>query len=205
MKTSFPLLTDKELSQLENSLLYMKMGQLKQVCIRLALPAQGKKTELINRIVEFVQTGRIVRPGIMPTASLAKNYPLQELNAASLMLYGSYKNDALTRAFFTSLIGPHFHFTAYGIDWLNQRWHEGNPPTYQEFANYWVDETEQRKNKKAAPKQEWAFIRFLQKMATEQPTMQQADLMSSWKALQDEKVLEVDALIKKALHKSAAH
>jgi hypothetical protein len=96
----------------------------------------------------------------MPATSLAQNYPQQTLSASSLMLYGSYKNDALTRAFFISLIGPQFHFTAFGIDWLKQRWHEGKPPTYQEFAHYWIDETQKRTDKKAAPKQEWAFINF---------------------------------------------
>lgn len=186
-KNQYPLLNDQELDDLYASLHFMKMAELKKGCRILFLPEAGKKGELIERITTFIKTGHIKNIQKIPARSLAKNYPSQPLQVTSLMLYGSYRNDLETRIFFKKLIGHHFHFTAFGIDWLNERWLQGNPPTYQEFARYWVEETDRRKKIKADPKKEWAFITFLQHMAEVQPEMPQSQLMHEWKKLQAEK------------------
>lgn len=200
-KIEFPLLSQKEQETLFDALHYMKMAELKNACLSLALPEKGKKTELINRIMTFIETGRIITSPTLPASSRAKNYPIQPLAPASLMLYGEYKNDLKTRAFFQSLIGAQFHFTAYGIDWLNDRWLEGKPPTYQEFADYWTTETKQRKQVKAAPKDEWMFIRFMQSMEKTEPNASQKDLLEAWKLLQAQKALEAQKLLQIAIKK----
>jgi hypothetical protein len=115
------------------------------------------------------------------------------------MLKGSYKNDVRTRAFFKLLIGPHFHFTAFGIDWLNERWQAGNPPTYQEFANYWVSEVEKRKDKRPEPKKEWAYINFLQQAQRLMFHASKEELLAAWKKMRQEKVRVAQHLIKKAI------
>lgn len=181
---SFPLLHDIDQKTLLDALHYMKMDELKSACITLNLPCKGKKAELINRIITFIKNGTIIMTPSIPASAQAKSYPRQSLTATSYMLYGSYKNDANTRNLFKKLIGQHFHFTAFGIDWLNDRWSQGLPPTYQEFADYWQQETDRRKNQKVAPKDEWAFINFLQRMQKEEPSARQEDLMHAWKELQ---------------------
>ena len=65
----------------------------------------GKKQELMD----FSNNFR-VRKG--------KKYPLQP---KTKILIGAYKNDLATRLFFKELIGDHFHFTTFGIDWINER------------------------------------------------------------------------------------
>lgn len=112
------------------------------------------------------------------------------------MLYGSYKNDAATRAFLKKIIGPHFHFTAFGIDWLNERWLNGNPPTYQEFADYWIAQTERRKEVPVKPKDEWRYINFLQQMQKEEPSLSKTELMKEWKKLQAENVRTAFEILK---------
>jgi hypothetical protein len=188
-------LRQDELVIFNDALYYMKMAELKKACMLLTLPDKGKKMDLIERIMAFITTGKIIESAIIPQQSRAKNYPHQPLQANSLMLYGGYKNDAQARAFFKHLIGEHFHFTAFGIDWLNERWLQGNPPTYQEFANYWVEETALRKQIGSKAKDEWKFINFMQEMNREQSDLSQRELMERWKLLQAEKARFVFMMI----------
>lgn len=172
---------------LNDALYYLKMKELQKASVLLSLPANGKKIELITRITTFVKTGKIIQLPSMPANSEAKNHPPQSLSVKALMLYGGYKNDAKTRAFFKTLIGQHFHFTAFGVDWLNEQWFKGAPPTYQAFANYWTQETERRKQTKVKPKDEWKLINFLQQMQKSDAHLSQKALMSQWKQLQADK------------------
>lgn len=197
MPRTYPLLTNQEQQNLYDALLYMKMAELKKSCQMLSLPDGGKKIDLIDRIMTFIKTGKIQKSPIIPDISYAKNYPPQVLHNSSLMLYGDYKNDANTRAFFKKIIGAHFHFTAFGIDWLNDRWLKGAPPTYQEFADYWVKETAQRAIRKPEPKGEWAYINFLQRIDKESPDMQKADILYAWKQLRAEKAQHAQNMIHK--------
>lgn len=164
----------------------MKMEELHYACTLLHLPDVGKKTVLIDRIEQFIKTGHVLPLAQIPDSSRAKKHPFQPLHADSLMLHESYKNDYATRDFFKKLIGPAFHFTAFGIDWLNERWMQGSPPTYQEFANYWVVESQRRKQKRQAPKKEWAYINFVQQMQTTHPHASKTAVMQAWKTIQAE-------------------
>lgn len=177
-------LTLQEQNLLLDALHYMKMAELKAACLRLNLPNTGNKAFIISKIMLFVQTGQTKTEPKIPSQSMAKYQPFQSLSPTSLMLYGDYKNDLKRRDFFKLLIGPHFHFTAFGIDWLNARWLAGQPPTYQEFATYWVDQYQQRQLIQAPPKAEWAFIRFLQRILKEQPNVSKSAMLNTWKAEQ---------------------
>ena len=177
----FPLIPKPQEETLSEALHFAKMAQLQEMCALLYLPDAGKKGELIERIMTFIRTGTILQSPRIPDRSRAKSHPQQALQPNALVLYGSYKNDAKTRAFFKNLIGPHFHFTAFGVDWLNDRWMKGKPPTYQEFANHWIAETARRKKSPADPKQEWRYIRFLQEMNATHPNASSRAIMDAWK------------------------
>lgn len=195
------MLSDREQLILQDMLHYMKMIELKKACRMLSVSDKGKKAELIDRILLFIYKGHTKTVPKIPAISCAKNYAAQSLNALSLMLYGGYKNDLKTRNFFKKMVGVHFHFTAFGIDWLNERWLQGNPPTYQEFADYWIQEIAQRKREKPKPKDEWMFIRFMQYMKNVEPQVSKGDLMHAWKELQAQKAKEAYQLVKKAINK----
>jgi len=197
-RKKYSLLKKQEQLALHEALYFMKMMELKNACKILSLPDSGKKIEIIERIMTFIKTGKITENSTIPGQSLAKNYPQQVLKSTALMLYGDYKNDAKTREFFKSLIGQHFHFTAFGIDWLNERWMQGRPPTYQEFADFWNREMAKRKDKKVKSKEEWAYIRFLQNMKKIMPHASKNYLIQSWKKLQMQKSQEAYILLKKA-------
>jgi hypothetical protein len=102
-----------------------------------------------------------------------------------------------TRNFFKQLIGSHFHFTAQGIDWLREQWLKGTPPTYADFAREWQAEYERNKTQKRAPKQEWAYIRFVQEYMHLYPQASKSEVTAAWNAQRQKYVKTVqDILVK---------
>lgn len=170
----------EDITTLQNSLYYLHVSELKSYCEKLALSTKGNKIALISRIIYFLKTGEKLEVPRYPAVSLAKVRKTTELMADALMLKGAYRNDLKTRLFFKKLIGAHFHFTAFGIDWLEERWMEGNPPTYQEFADMWQKEYIYRKEHGSTPKEEWAYIRFVKSYLNENLQASRNEILSSW-------------------------
>lgn len=189
-------LTTNECQQLFEALYYLKVKELEGLCEYLQIPFDGPKAELIDRIKHFVSTGEKLPVQPLPEVSVAKKGKLYPLSADTLILYGAYSNDLKTRDFFKKLIGSHFHFTAFGIDWINARWKEGNPPTYQEFADMWQKETERRKITPEDPKKEWAYINFVQQYLVASPAASKIEITAAWNALRAEKVALVKQFLK---------
>ena len=174
------ILSKHQLIKLKQSLLFLNMSELRDLCIQLALGHTGKKILLIERILHFLSTGTSVKELSIPAISQAQRNTIYPLTPNTLILKGSYKNDLQTRNFFKSLIGGHFHFTAFGIDWINQRWLAGNPPTYQDYADMWQREYTHRKLHGSTPKEEWAYINFIQKFMKRYPTATRDKSLTAW-------------------------
>lgn len=186
----------KQKTELFNALYYLKIGELKALCLKLGLPYSGKKGQVIDTIKHFVNTGKVLEIPEIPAVSYAEKDKQYPLTSNTKMLLGSYKNDAKTRAFFKKLIGSHFHFTAFGIDWLNDRWQTGKPPTYQEFAHMWQKEVDKRKSKKPQPKQEWTLITFVQKYMEAHPDATKTEVNKAWHKKRNDMVALVNEYFK---------
>lgn len=190
-------LSNAQLIELKESLSHMHVSELKAQLKQLKLSIIGfNKRELIDRLVYYVTTNKELSPLTIPNVSKAKSGVPYPLHTSTLMLYGSYKNDLKTRQFFKQLIGDHFHFTAWGVDWLRERWLEGNPPTYSQFAKEWEDEYLRNKKEKRLPKQEWAYIRFVQEYIKRSPDSSKKDINIAWEAKRLEYVQLVYAVFK---------
>ncbi len=185
-----------EFDRLKNSIYYMNLEELKDVCLAFNLPGSGKKGELIERILHFVQHGKILREKEMPEESKAQKNKRYPLASNTLILHGSYKNDRNTREFFKKLLGEHFHFTAFGQDWIKARWSAGDPPTYAEFAAFWQKEYLSRQRKKTTPKREWAYLNFIQSFLKQHPTASKKQITSAWEKIRTEKAREARKLLK---------
>jgi len=168
------------IQSLQESLNFLKMEELRALAGKFSLVEKGKKKEIIDRIVHFFKTGSIAEEPKMPDVSRAQRGKIYPLHPNTLMLKGAYKNDLKTRLFFKSLVGDHFHFTAFGIDWLNDRWMRGARTTYQEFAQMWQAEMAKRKSDPVAPKEEWAYINFTQHLLQIHPKASRKMLVDSW-------------------------
>lgn len=181
---------------LKASLNFFYVSELKSLCEELSLSSKGKKRELVRRIVLFVETGEKSVSYNFPKVSCAEGGHIYELSKNSLMLKNAYKNNLKTRMFFKGLIGDYFHFTAFGIDWLNDRWMEGNPPTYKEFSLMWKDEYKIRKANPASPKDEWAYIIFTKEYIKKYPGSSRENINASWKEERQKNKKHVERILK---------
>lgn len=189
-------LNDRELKTLELSLYYLKVDELKKIAKSLKLEAKGKKEFLIQSILHFLKTDNILKTPKIPECSKAQKCKYYKIEPNSLILKGHYKNDLKTRNFFKKLIGEHFHFTAYGIDWINKKWLDGKPPTYQEYANYWQKEYLESQTSKKAPKKEWALINFVLEYAKKYPEANKVETLQAWSIEREKHVQIVKKLLK---------
>lgn len=173
-------LREESLQELHNDLYFLKMGELKKLCLLYELQPCSTKEAIIAQLYAFLGSGLKMESQPLPDQSRAKKGEFPSLARDSLMLKGAYKNDARTLAFFKELIGRHFHFTAYGIDWLNDRWKKGNPPTYADFARMWQEEYEKRKASPAPLKKEWALLTFLKNYKESRPMATKTEAILAW-------------------------
>jgi hypothetical protein len=169
-----------DFTELLNSLHYLHVSELKSYCEKFILSTKGKKIALISRIIHFLKTGEKTDLPKYPNTSVARGSELRELKPDTLILKGAYKNDLKTRIFFKGLVGEHFHFTAFGIDWLEERWMQGKPPTYQEFAEMWKKEYEFRKVNGSIPKEEWAYINFVKRYLSKNQKASREEILKQW-------------------------
>lgn len=185
----------KNIEEIKKSLFFLNVQELKTISVKLALLDKGKKIELINGILHFLQTGKKLILPRFPEISCAKRSQKFTLFPHALMLKGAYKNDLKTRLFFKHLIGEHFHFTAYGIDWLDHRWMNSNPPTYQEFANMWQTEYLRRRDMPDIPKPEWAYINFVQDIFRNSPCSSKKHADAAWKKEREKHIAKINTII----------
>lgn len=194
--THFKKLSKKQKADLFDALYFMNMQELRELSEYYQLPTKAKKGLLIDRIKHFLQTGKMLNSQKIPQKSFAEKGTIYPLKPDTLILKGAYKNDLKTRKFFQKLIGEHFHFTAFGQDWISERWFQGKPPTYSEFAKYWQKENKQRQKQEAKPKQEWAYLSFIQRFLKECPTATKKQITTAWKKMRAAKIAEVKSTLK---------
>jgi len=128
-------ITSETVERLRGALLFFIMQELRQSCMQYQTPSKGTKMLLIERIVRLYDTHGILAEPTVPDCSKAKHG-----QHYALMLKGADKNDLRTRLCFKKWIGEYFHFTAFGMDWLNARWLAGEPPTDKAFTIMWTAE-----------------------------------------------------------------
>jgi DNA-binding NtrC family response regulator len=190
-------LSQNDLNNLEDALYYLSVKELKNLCTQYNISYTGQKGHIIKCVLDIVLKGKQSPTKIMPDISKAKKNVDYPLKPNTLTLFGNYKNDLKTRLFMKSLVGEHFHFTAFGQDWMKALWYAGKPPTYQQFADYWQKEYEQRKQKAAQPKREWAYINFVQRYIKEKPDAKRLQITKAWKSEQLRQTQIAQQLLKK--------
>lgn len=179
MKHQFDISNEK-LDQIYEALVYLKMQELRDLLIHLSLPSKGKKNLLIKRIFCFMKTGEIIETPLIPKSAHAPKRYKRKLAPEEPIYYKSYKSDLESRLFFKQLIGEHFHFTAFGNDWLTEKWLRGQTPTYQEYADFWQFEMTKRANSPADPKKEWAYLNFCQHYLKQYPNASRTEMVKAW-------------------------
>ncbi|WP_431819482.1 DUF6434 domain-containing protein [Burkholderia sp. F1] len=165
---------------------YWYLHELVHYCREHGLPSAGHKHDVIERVRRDLQgkspptTERIVsrcaRAAPAGSRELTLDTPIGP----------DYKCDAATRAFFESVIGAHFHFTAH-----LQRFRRTNADrglTYGDLAAEWRAEYERRKDKNyTSPLMHtWEYNRFVRDFMRDKPRNEGKtlkDAAASWNAL----------------------
>jgi hypothetical protein len=183
-----------DIIQLNKSIYFLNIKELKDICTQLLIPINGDKQEIINDIITRITTGKIPSKKNIPDCSKGKRKNII-LTEQTVILKGEYKNDLKTRSFFKQLIGDHFHFTADGIDWLNKQWLNSNSPTYKKFAEFWIQNHNNPLRKK--PKETWAYICFMQKSRDKGYSKKKS--LSQWHTEREKHVKIIKNIIKSIL------
>ncbi len=196
-------LDETKKTTLHQALFYANVAELKNICKKLNIQPHGEKIDLIENVYQFITTGKTTKPPIIPNISKAQPKTLYPLHPETLILYGAFKNDLTTRNFFKQLIGSHFHYTAFGIDWIKAHWLAGTPQTYQQFAIYWQQEFEHRQTEKARMKPEWAYLNFLDRYQKKQPHALKSEGILAWKKYREEQVKIIENILEFKINKIA--
>lgn len=165
---------------------YWYLQELVAYCREHGLPSAGHKHEVIERVRRHLQgTSQPVARRPAPRRAKAASAGPRELTLDT-PIGPDYKCDAATRAFFESVIGPHFHFTAH-----LQRFRRANADrglTYGDLATEWVAEHERRKDKNytSTLMHTWEYNRFVRDYMRDKPRNEGKtlkDAAAAWNAL----------------------
>lgn len=189
------LYNQNEQKEIFSSLLYLNIRELKNICIHFGLSTKNEKIKLIENIQTYLSTGIKPQEKVIPAISKAQPKIKYPLALDTYILKGSFKNDLKTRIFLKTLIGNHFHYTAYGIDWIKDNWMQGTPPTYEQFATYWQKEYELRTINKAALKPEWAYLNFLDHYKKNHAGATKSQAVTAWKIERESHVEKIKNLL----------
>jgi len=122
---------------------YWLKEELIAFCRANALPTNGSKIELAQRIEHFLQTGT-VRQQAERRRRVRKRTVLQmqEPLSVSTIITEDYRSSQENRAFFTSIIGPRFHFTTRFMQFCKNNVGK----TYQDAIDEWYSEEREKRD-----------------------------------------------------------
>ncbi|MCD4720156.1 MAG: SAP domain-containing protein [Desulfobacula sp.] len=125
---------------------YWYKKELVEFCKQNKLKTTGRKPELTTRIAYFLKTGHA--PKESNIKSLKTKNSIQVLpNSMNNPIPENYTSSELYRKYFKSIIGNHFHFTAYMMQYI-----KATPGiTFKQYINEWKKEHERRKEKNYKP------------------------------------------------------
>jgi hypothetical protein len=173
-------LSQTDLKNLESAIYFLKVTELKQICEKFNQCHKGSKQDLINTLLAFARGDDNYSPNKqISAAEQALRDNANSYDPGVYLVPGVYTNNKASRAILLELIGRHFTFTSYGMDWIKAQWHEGNCPSYLEFADYWQTEYQKRKNRDDfASKQTLKRVNFFREMKGENLSKQ--ELEKAW-------------------------
>jgi hypothetical protein len=130
---------------------------------------------LEKRIELFLTTGE----RLPPEKKNSKNAnAITSQISLKTQLKESYKNDAVNRAFFKSIIGDRFKFNVIFMKWVKQNSHK----TYQEAVNEWLKiEEEKKSGKKYKISSQFEYNQYTRDFFEANPMRPRSDAIKCWK------------------------
>ncbi|MBN2479175.1 MAG: hypothetical protein JXA94_03020 [Parachlamydiales bacterium] len=110
---------------------YFHKKMLQKFCKDLKLSQEGSKLEIFERILTFLETGKILQP---KQSLLAKKTNDKTLSLNTI-IKNNFRCDLKHRIFFKSVIGEHFKFNVPMIMFAKKN----HDKTYKDLVDHWVN------------------------------------------------------------------
>jgi hypothetical protein len=193
-------LSKPEQRQLLDDLNYLNMTEIKWFCRQRSIPYKicietsdsnrvktredDRKGVILDRIRNYLNTGRIPEPTCFPASVVCLDKPARNPKATDPLCYGQYhkKNDAMM-VLLRKLTGGKFKDGAIARILTREFWTNGIAPTYQEYAAAWLQASRNHQQ----PNPEWAFL----------SDRAAGSATTNWKRLRKEKARKVLGILKR--------
>jgi hypothetical protein len=168
---------DKNISVSDFKSFYWLKEELTDFCRQHGITSSGGKIDIANRIIEFLSTRKVIN------SSPKIHRSTQKLNLLEITLDSpitkKYTSNETNRAFFKSVIGPHFHFTTRFMNFC-----KANPDkTYADAVKEWHAEQEEKKdpNFKTEIAPQFEYNRFMREYKSKNPGKSFQNAVQAWK------------------------
>ncbi len=168
---------DKNISIKDFEDFYWLKVELTKFCSENGINSGGGKIEISNRIVEYLETGKIPKIKTVKRKKLPK--PTEAITKETVIgiEYRSYKEK---KDFFISAIGSKFHFTTYLLDYFKKNVGE---KTYLDLVNEWYKEQKLKKDpnfvKEIAP--QFEYNTYIRDFLKDNPNRTRNEAIKYWK------------------------
>ncbi len=176
MNKERPIL-DRNISIKDFKDFYWLKEELLNFCRETGISGVGGKIEITNRIIEYLETGEVIKKVAIKKPKLPKaSQPISKETVIGIE-YRTYKEK---KEFFKSIIGNKFHFTTHLLDYFKK--HTGKK-TYSDLINEWYKEQELKKDpnfiKDIAP--QFEYNTYIRDFLKDNPNKSKTDAIKYWK------------------------
>ncbi len=198
MKKERPIL-DEKISVQDFKDFYWLKEELIKFCRKTGISYTGGKIEISNRIIEYLETGKITKTKKARQKKLPKPTKPLTLETVIGVDYRTYKEK---KEFLQLVIGEQFHFTIHLLDFFKQN---VGKKTYGDIVSEWHKEQKLKSDpnfvKEIAP--QFEYNRYIRDFMKANPNMTRKDAIKFWKLKSskrgsneyDEKDLELETHI----------
>ncbi len=176
MKKERPIL-DEKISVQDFKDFYWLKDELIRFCRKNGISYVGGKIEITNRIIEYLETGKITKPEQIRQKKLPKATKPLTLETIIGVDYRSYKEK---KEFLQSVIGKEFHFTIHLLDFFKRN---AGKKTYRDIVAEWYKEQKLKSNpnfvKKIAP--QFEYNNYIRDFTKANPNRTIKDAIKYWK------------------------
>lgn len=180
---------------------YWLKVELRKFCKEIGMSPSGGKIEISNRIIEYLETGKI--PKTITTKRIQLNKAKGPITKETIIGvdHRSYKEK---RDFLRSHIGNQFHFTTHLLDYFKQNVGKKN---YSDFIEEWYKEQELNKDpnfiKEIAP--QFEYNTYMRDFLKDNPGKTRKEAIEYWKIKKskpgDNKYSKMDVFVKERITK----
>ncbi len=168
---------DEKISVQEFKDFYWLKDELIKFCRKNGISCVGGKIEITNRIIEYLETGKITKPNAKRQKKLPKPTKPLTLETIIGVDYRSYKEK---KEFLQSIIGKQFHFTIHLLDFFKQN---AGKKTYGDIVAEWHKEQKLKSApnfvKEIAP--QFEYNQYIRDFTKANPNMTRKDAIKYWK------------------------